>query len=56
MENVVTALTTSLSATELWGTFASVIPFLAVAVLFALGFKLIKSIIKGIKNKKISNS
>lgn len=54
MENVVTQLTTSLGAAQLWETFGSVIPFLAVAVLFALGFNLVKSIIGGIRKKKMN--
>lgn len=54
MENVVSSLTSSLSATNLWGIVGSVVPFLAIAVLFALGFNLVKSIIKGIRSKRAS--
>lgn len=52
MDNVITALTTSLSATELWGIVGSVVPFLAISVLFGLGFYLVKRIINKVKKVK----
>lgn len=52
MSQVVSALTTSLSGDALWGIVAGVIPFLAVSVLFGLGFYLVKRIIKKTKNGK----
>lgn len=52
MANVVSSLTTSLSATELWGIVGNVVPFLAITTLFGLGFYLLKRIInKGKKAK-----
>lgn len=53
MENVVTSLTTSLSAANLWGIVGEVVPFLAIAVLFALGFRLVYSIVKSIRAKRM---
>ena len=52
MDAVVTSLTTSLSATNLWGIVGSVVPFLAISVLFGLGFYLVKRIIRRTRNTK----
>lgn len=52
MTEVVTALTTSLSATELWGIVANVVPFIAISVLFGLGFYLVKRVINKVKRAK----
>ena len=52
MEAVVTSLTTSLSASNLWGIVGSVVPFLAISVLFGLGFYLVKRIIRRTRNTK----
>lgn len=52
MTNVVGELTTSLSAANLWGVVGSVIPLLAVSVLFGLGFYLVKRIINKTKRAK----
>lgn len=52
MENVITSLTTSLSATELWGIVGAVVPFLAISVLFGLGFYLVKRILNKVKRAK----
>ena len=52
MDAVITSLTTSLSATNLWGIVGSVVPFLAISVLFGLGFYLVKRILKKTRNAK----
>lgn len=52
MENVVTSLTTELSSANLWGVIGSIVPFLAISVLFALGVGLVFSIIRKIKKHK----
>lgn len=52
MENVVTQITTSLSATNLWGVVGDIVPLLAVSVLFGLGFYLVKRIINKTKRAK----
>lgn len=52
MNEVVTDLTTSLSATNLWGIVGSIVPILAISVLFGLGFYLVKRIINKVKRAK----
>lgn len=52
MANVISSLTTSLSATELWGIVGTVVPFLAISVLFGLGFYLVKRILNKVKKAK----
>lgn len=52
MESVVTSITTALSADTLWGVFGSVVPILAISVLFGLGFYLIKRILNKTKRAK----
>ena len=52
MDAVITSLTTSLSAANLWGIVGSVVPFLAISVLFGLGFYLVKRILRRTRNTK----
>lgn len=52
MEAVITSLTTSLSAANLWGIVGNVVPFLAISVLFGLGFYLVKRILNKVKRAK----
>lgn len=52
MDNVITSLTTSLSANNLWGIVGSIVPFLAITVLFGLGFYLVKKLIKKLRGAK----
>ena len=49
MDAVITSLTSSLSAANLWGIVGSVVPFLAISVLFGLGFYLVKRILNKTK-------
>lgn len=52
MKAVITALTTSLSAENLWGIVGEVVPFLAISILFGLGFYLVKRILNKTKRAK----
>ena len=52
MEAVITSLTTTLSATSLWEIVGTVVPFLAISVLFGLGFYLVKRILNKVKKAK----
>lgn len=52
MDAVITSLTSSLSAANLWGIVGSVVPFLAISVLFGLGFYLVKRILNKTKKTK----
>lgn len=52
MDAVVTALSTALSADNLWGIVGSVVPFLAICTLFGLGFYLVKRILNKAKRAK----
>lgn len=52
MDNVIGEITTSLSSANLWGIVGSVVPFLAISVLFGLGFYLVKRIINKTKRAK----
>lgn len=52
MEAVINSLTTSLSAANLWGIVGNVVPFLAISVLFGLGFYLVKRILNKTKRAK----
>ena len=52
MEAVISSLTSSLSAANLWGVVGSVVPFLAISVLFGLGFYLVKRVLNKTKKAK----
>lgn len=52
MENVVNSIATSISAAELWGVVQTIVPILAISVLFGLGFYLVKRIINKTKKAK----
>lgn len=52
MEAVITAITTALSADNLWGVVGNVVPFLAISILFGLGFYLVKRILNKVKRAK----
>lgn len=46
MQAVITALTTTLSADNLWGVFANAVPLIGVVTLVALGFFLVRRAVK----------
>lgn len=52
MDAVITSITTSLSADNLWGIVGNVVPILAVSVLFGLGFYLVKRILNKVKRAR----
>lgn len=52
MNEVVADIGTSLSSANLWGTVGSIVPILAISVLFGLGFYLVKRILNKIKRAK----
>lgn len=52
MTDVITSISTSLSAANLWGIVGNVVPILAISVLFGLGFYLVKRIMNKIKRAK----
>lgn len=52
MDAVITSLTTTLSAANLWEIVGKVVPFLAISVLFGLGFYLVKRILNKVKKAK----
>lgn len=52
MDAVITSITTALSAENLWGIVGSVVPILAISVLFGLGFYLVKRVLNRFKKAK----
>lgn len=52
MDAVISSLVSSLSGANLWGIVGSVVPFLAITVLFGLGFYLVKRILNKAKKAK----
>lgn len=52
MEAVVTSITTTLSATNLWGIVGNVVPILGIVILFALGFGLVMRLVNRLKAHK----
>ena len=52
MTTVISSLTTTLSASNLWEIVGNVVPFIGVSVLFGLGFYLVKRVINKIKRAK----
>ena len=52
MEAVITSLTSSLSAANLWGVVGSIVPLLAISILFGLGFYLVKRVLNKTKKAK----
>lgn len=52
MEAFVTALIAAVTPTALWGALEEMVPFLAVAVLFALGYRFVRRGVGGISKGK----
>lgn len=52
MSAVISSLTTTLSAENLWGIVGNIIPILGISVLFGLGFYLVKRILNKVKKAK----
>lgn len=54
MENVITELTTTVSAANLWGIIGNAVPIIGVVVLFALGYRIVRKALKGTSKGKVS--
>lgn len=52
MGAVITSLTTTLSAENLWGIIGNIVPILGISILFGLGFYLVKRILNKVKKAK----
>lgn len=52
MANAITSLSTAVSADSLWTVFGSCVPYLSTVVVVALGFYLIRRMIKGVSKGK----
>ena len=52
MNAVITSLTTTLSAENLWGIIGNIVPILGISILFGLGFYLVKRILNKVKKAK----
>lgn len=52
MEAVITSLTTTLSANNLWEVFGKAVPLIAVVTLVALGFYLVRRQVKKMSKMK----
>lgn len=52
MTAVITSLTSTLSAENLWGIIGTIVPILGISVLFGLGFYLVKRILNKVKKAK----
>lgn len=52
MDDFITALVAAVTPTALWGSLTDMVPFLAVGVLFALGYRFVRKGIGGISKGK----
>lgn len=52
MAAVITSLTSTLSAENLWGIVGTIVPIVGISVLFGLGFYLVKRILNKVKKAK----
>lgn len=52
MEAAVNTLATTVTADSLWGVFANAVPYVAIVVVVAFGFYLIRRMIKGLSKGK----
>lgn len=52
MTNAISTLSTTVSSDALWGVFGNCIPYIGVVVLVALGFYLVRKMIKGVSKGK----
>lgn len=47
-----TALQTSISADQLWGVLAGAVGFIAIAVLFSFGYRMVRRLTSGVSKGK----
>ena len=52
MADAVSTLSSTVTADSLWGVFADAIPYIAIVVVVAFGFYLIRRMIKGLSKGK----
>ena len=52
MDAAVNTLATTVTADSLWGVFASAVPYIAIIVVVAFGFYLVRRMIKGLSKGK----
>lgn len=52
MQSVISSLTSTLSADNLWGVFADAVPLIGVVTLVALGFYLVRRAVKKLSKMK----
>lgn len=52
MANAVATLSTTVSSDAMWGVFGQAVPYIGVVVLVALGFYLVRRMIKGASKAK----
>lgn len=52
MSAVITSLTTTLSATNLWGVIGDAVPLIGVVTLVALGFYIVRRAVKKLSKAK----
>lgn len=52
MNTAVNTLATTVNSEALWGVFNTTIPYISVVVLVALGFYLVRRMIKGVSKAK----
>lgn len=52
MENAITSLSSTVSGDALWGVFNTAIPYIAVVVLAAFGFYLVRKMLKSLSKGK----
>jgi len=52
MEAFITALSTAVSATTLWGMLADAVPFIGVVVLIAFGYRIVRRLVNGVSKGK----
>lgn len=52
MAAVISSLTSTLSADNLWGIVGTIVPVLGISLLFGLGFYLVKRILNKVKKAK----
>lgn len=53
MESVISALTSSINATTIFGVVAQLVPFIAMIVPVALGIYFLRKLVKGSGNGKV---
>lgn len=52
MENAVGVLTNTVTGEALWGVVGTAVPYIAVIVIFAFGYGIVKKMVKGLSRGK----